>query len=262
MEQMCIHGYNVVRGNVPVADVENTANKDGLKIISLFSGAGGMDIGFERAGFSISVAVESDSACCDTLRANRPNLPIINDKIENVASDYILSTGGLVPLEAALVIGGPPCQSFSLAGARKGLNDDRGRLLFEYVRVVRDTLPKGFVLENVKGLANWDNGKALNLLLDELSQPIEYNGAVYKYSIFKPQIMDAACFGAPQYRERVIIVGNRISKDFIFPQAKNGKGTYATVWDAIGKLPPPEQPSEAALRVATSIKGRRERHGY
>ena len=262
MEQISISGFNIVRGQRPAAQTGDPVDSAGLKVISLFSGAGGLDIGFERAGFSISVAVEADSACCDTLRANRPNLPIINDRIENVASDHILSVGGLKPLEAALVIGGPPCQSFSLAGARKGLHDDRGRLLFEYVRVVRDTLPKGFVLENVKGLANWDGGKALNLLLDELSMPIEYDGADYVYSIFEPQVLNAACFGAPQHRERVIIVGNRISKDFVYPSPKNKEGTYATVWDAIGMLPPPEKPSEAALRVASSIKGRRERHGY
>ena len=82
------------------------------------------------------------------------------------------------------------------------------------------------------------------------------------YSIFEPQIMDAACFGVPQHRERVIVVGNRISKDFVYPSPKKAKGSFTTVWDAIGKLPQPEMPSEAVLRVAASIKGRRERHGY
>ena len=233
-----------------------------LKVISLFTGAGGLDVGFEKAGFSISVAVEADSACCDTLRANKPDLPIINKKIEDVSSSDILSIGGINPLEAALVIGGPPCQSFSLAGLRKGLEDDRGKLLFEFVRVVRDALPKGFVFENVKGLANWDNGRALELLIKELSRPIEYKGQVYCYTVTKPQVMNAADFGVPQHRERIIIVGNRESKDFNYPKAKYDIGSYMTVWDAIGHLPESEKPSAAALRVASSIKGRRERHGY
>jgi len=235
---------------------------DELKVISLFSGAGGLDIGFENAGFSISVAVEADSSCCDTLRTNRPKLPIINERIEDVPSERILLTGGLNPLEAALVIGGPPCQSFSLAGLRKGLDDERGELLFEYVRVVRDTLPVGFVFENVKGLANWDDGKALKLLIEELSKPIDYQGVRYVYTIAEPQILNAVDYGVPQYRERIIIVGNREAKPFAYPTATNENGSYATVWDAIGKLPPPQKPSQAAMRVASSIKGRRERHGY
>ena len=138
------------------------------KVISLFSGAGGMDIGFKNAGFKIAVAVEIDPSCCDTLRTNNPDLPIINKNIIEVSSEEILRVARLKPLEAALVIGGPPCQSFSIAGLRKGLEDERGKLLFEFVRIVHETLPFGFVLENVKGLMSWDNGKALNLLIEEL----------------------------------------------------------------------------------------------
>jgi len=233
-----------------------------LKVISLFSGAGGLDIGFERAGFSISVAVEADSSCCDTLRANRPNLSIINDKIEDVSSKDILFAGGLNPLEATLVIGGPPCQSFSLAGKRGGLDDERGKLLFEFVRVVRDTLPRGFVFENVKGLANWDGGRALTLLINELSKPIKYKGRIYKYIIPIPQVLDAVNYGAPQHRERIIIVGNREGREFVYPAVKKTDDSFVTVWDAIGKLPPPDKPSVAALRVAATIKERRERYGY
>jgi DNA (cytosine-5)-methyltransferase 1 len=245
-----------------VLNMKKSVGNDELKVISLFSGAGGLDIGFERAGFSISVAVEADSACCDTLRTNKPGLPIINNKLENIKSVEILSAAKLKPLEAALVIGGPPCQSYSLAGLRKGLDDEKGKLIFEFVRVVRDTLPRGFVFENVKGLANWDSGRALTLLIDELSKPIEYEGTVYKYTIAKPQILNAVDFGVPQYRERIIVVGNREAKNFIYPTGNNSKGSFATVWEAIGKLPPPEEPSEVALRVATTIKERRERHGY
>lgn len=231
-----------------------------LKIISLFSGAGGLDIGFERAGFKTAVAVEIDPSCCDTLRANRPNWAIINKSITEVTGEEILKAGRLKVGEAALVIGGPPCQSFSLAGMRKGLDDDRGKLLFEYVRIVRETLPKGFVLENVKGLTNWDKGKAMTMLIEELSQPIEHNGTIYQYQLAAPKVLDAVNYGAPQFRERLILVGNRIGKSYEYPEPQ--ERPHKTVWEAIGSLPEPDQPSETALRVAGCIKDRIEKYGY
>ncbi len=234
--------------------------KKNHKIISLFSGAGGLDIGFNRAGFKTAVAVELDPSCCDTLRTNMPDLSIINRSITEVSATEILEAGGLEVGEAALVIGGPPCQSFSLAGMRKGLDDDRGKLLFEFARIVRETLPKGFVIENVKGLTNWDKGRAMNLLIEELGKPIEYNGTVYQYQIAPPKVLDAVNYGAPQFRERLILVGNRIGKPYEYPEPL--ATTYKTVWDAIGTLPKPDQPSEAAKRVAGCIKYRIAKHGY
>lgn len=231
-----------------------------LKIISLFSGAGGLDIGFDRAGFKTAVAVELDSSCCDTLKTNMPDLPIINKSITEVSGTEILAAAGIEVGEAALVIGGPPCQSFSLAGMRKGLDDDRGKLLFEFVRVVRETLPKGFVLENVKGLTNWDKGRAMALLIEELSKPIEFKGNIYQYEIAPPKVLDAVNYGAPQYRERLILVGNRIGKHYIYPEPLTTP--KKTVWEAIGNLPEPDQPSETAKRVAESIKDRIKKYGY
>ncbi len=235
--------------------------KNRLQVISLFSGAGGLDIGFERAGFSIAVAVESDTACCETLRTNRPNLPIINKDISTVSSREILNSANLKPLEVALVIGGPPCQSFSIAGLRKGLDDERGRLLFEFVRIVRETLPFGFVLENVKGLMSWDSGRALRLLVDELEKPIDYKGNRYTYKVAKPTVLNTIDYGVPQFRERLILVGNRGGLNFDYPMPIP-ISERKTVWDAISGLPEPNPPSEVAQRVATTIKGRRERYGF
>jgi DNA (cytosine-5)-methyltransferase 1 len=231
------------------------------KIISLFSGAGGLDIGFESAGFEIAVSVEIDATCCDTLRTNRPNLPIINKSVTDVTGEEILRVAGLKTKEAALVIGGPPCQSFSLAGLRKGLEDERGRLLFEYVRIVRETLPAGFVLENVRGLANWDDGRALKLLIEELSKPIKFEGEEYHYYVAEPQVLNAVDYGVPQNRERLIVVGNRMDKFFTYPTPLP-HNLQKTVWDAIGDLPVPEAPSETAIRVSETIKERREKYGY
>lgn len=235
-------------------------NSERHAVISLFSGAGGLDLGFEQAGFSISVAVESDPACCETLSVNRPELPVINKPIQDVTSEEILNTGDLKVLEADLVIGGPPCQSFSLAGKRKGLQDERGQLIFEFARVVKETLPKAFVLENVKGLTNWNKGAALTELIAFLEEPIIWNGTEYRYSIAAPQVLDAANYGVPQHRERLFIVGNRIGKNFSYPEPTTPDPL--TVDDAIGNLPPADPPSKVAKRVAKTIAGRRRRHGF
>lgn len=232
----------------------------GLRVISLFSGAGGLDIGFERAGFEIAVAVEADEACCQTLAANRPNLTIINSKIQDVRSEDILEAAGLSVGEAALVIGGPPCQSFSLAGRREGLRDERGRLIFEFARVVRDTLPKAFVLENVKGMTNWNRGQAIRELISLLEEPIQGDGATCQYHVTEPQVLDAAYYGVPQHRERLFLVGNRLGKRFSYPEPTTPEPP--TVRDAIGGLPKADAPSDVAYRVAGTIAKRRETHGF
>lgn len=242
-----------------------------FKIISLFSGAGGMDIGFTDAGFEIAVAVESDPACCETLAINRPTMRIINELIEDVPTSEILKKAELKPLEAALVIGGPPCQPFSLAGNRQGLNDPRGHLVMEFIRVVRESLPVGFVMENVRGLVNWGQGEALRLILDEIRKPIKYGDNVYSYTVAEPKVLNAVDYGVPQNRERVFIIGNRININYNYPipthYPDNGmnlwnENSYATVEDALRDLPKPEEPSPTAQRVSQTIKKRIVDHGY
>lgn len=245
---------------------------DEKKVISLFSGAGGFDIGVERAGFSISVMVEIDPSCCDTLRANMPEVPLIKGDLCNISTDDILRIGSLKPLEADLVIGGPPCQSFSLAGKRMGMDDERGMLVLEFIRVVREALPTAFIMENVKGMTNWAGGKAMEAILNEFETPVVFNGKEYFYNV-SYQVLDAADYGAPQHRERVIIVGNRIGKNFSFPEPTHGSITsdspidskvapYVSVIDAIGDLPNADEPSENAKRISKTIKERIVNHGY
>ena len=236
-----------------------------MKVISLFSGAGGMDIGFEEAGFEIAVAVEQDSSCCNTLRLNRPHLKVIEGDITTVKTEYILKQASLKPLEAALVIGGPPCQSFSLAGKRMGLNDKRGLLILEFARVV---------MENVQGMVNWESGKALDAVMNELREPVIYEGTQYNYEV-NYHILNAADYGVAQFRERLFIVGNRLKKNFVFPYPTHGSKElssldifghqnlpYKTTWDVISELPVADEPSETAKRVSQTIKGRIEKHGY
>lgn len=245
-------------------------NQD-LPMISLFSGAGGLDIGFDQAGFRTAVMVEIDPACCRTLRKNMPGIPVLEGDINQIETAQILSAAGLKPLEAALVIGEPPCQSFSLAGKRMGLDDPRGRLVLEFIRVVRESLPKAFVMENVRGLTNWEKGKALDAILNEAQIPIPFDGKTYTYHV-DYKILNAADYGAPQFRERVFVVGNRVDHDFVFPERQYGSTgekvdskvlrPYRTVRDAICGLPPAMPPSEVALRVSGTIKARIEKHGY
>lgn len=249
-------------------------SKKQKQVISLFSGAGGMDIGFEMAGFKTAVAVEYDKSCCETLRTNKPELPILHGDLAQITTNDILKAAKLKPTEAALVIGGPPCQSFSLAGKRMGMNDPRGLLVLQFIRVVRESLPVAFVMENVKGMVNWEGGKAIEAIMNEISEPIIFEGKEYSYKVTR-SVLTAADYGVSQFRERVFIVGNRINKTFEFPLSTHANGQnvapdlfgkrskkYNGVWDAIGELPDADEPSETALRISETIKERIKNHGY
>lgn len=125
---------------------------------------------------------------------------------------------------------------------------------------MRETLPVGFVLENVKGLTSWDGGRAMRALIEELEQPVEHDGRVYKYHVSAPKVLNAVDYGVPQIRERLILVGNRVGKGFRYPAPS--AAPRRTVWDAIGQLPKPDEPSDVAVRVSKIIKARIEKYGY
>jgi len=226
-----------------------------MKVISLFSGAGGLDYGIEAAGFETAVAIEMDKWCCETLRGNRDWL-VIEDKIENVTSKEILTRSQLKRGEAKLLVGGPPCQPFSKSGYwRTGdsgrLNDPRAKTLEEYMRVLEDTLPEAFILENVFGLAYKGKDEGLQFLKNRFQRINKKYGVDYS---FNWEVLNAAHFGVPQIRERVFIVGSRDGKIFNFPQSqffipdennenlgKLDKEPVMTAWDAIGELDDPSE---------------------
>lgn len=180
--------------------------------ISTFSGAMGLDNGLEKAGFSIRLAVEMEKAMCDTIRLNKPTLPLISDDIRNYTGDELLQRAGLKKGELFLLCGGPPCQAFSTAGKRRGLADERGNVFLKFISLIGEMQPKYFLIENVRGLlsasynpqtGNSDSaekGSALAFLLSE----IEKLGYSYSFTLY-----DAANYGVPQHRERVIILGSR-----------------------------------------------------
>ena len=230
----------------------------GLKAISLFTGAGGLDFGFEAAGFDTRVAVELDPVCCRTLRGNR-DWPVIASDIHSVTSKEILETARLKVGEADVLIGGPPCQPFSKSGywARGDalrLNDPRADTLTAYLRVLRDTRPKAMLFENVYGLAYKGKDEGLDRILAGLKQINREIGTAYE-PVW--DVVDAASFGVPQHRERVFIIASRDGKRFTFPAPTHGNvqdlfgparlEPYRTAWDAIGDLP--QRPNDPSLKM-------------
>ena len=244
------------------------------KVISLYSGVGGLDFGFEAAGFEIAVAVELNATACKTLRLNR-RWPVLEGDIHGFASKTILKAANLKAGEADVLIGGPPCQPFSrssywLSGDALRLDDPRSSTLAAYLRVLRDTRPKSFLLENVCGLAYRNKDEGLRYLLDGIA---EVNRQVEtKYSV-RWQTLDAARYGVPQLRERVFLVGSRDGHSFEFPAATHASmgaqdedgelEPYRTAWDAIGDLEDPEDPSLAVNGIwADLLPSIPEGHNY
>ena len=188
-------------------------------LISLFAGAGGLDIGFHKAGFSTVWANEYDKTIAPSFQKYFPDTKINGQSILNIPDDDI-------PAAVTGVIGGPPCQSWSEAGARRGINDPRGQLFHEYLRVIRRAKPKFFVAENVHGLIharNFESFQNIIKLFDEEGYEISW------------KLLKASDYGVPQDRERVFIVGyhKSLGKKFVFPEPDK---TKKTLKDAIGDL--------------------------
>lgn len=232
-----------------------------LKTISLFSGIGGLDFGFEEAGFETRVALELDRYCCRTMRLNR-NWSVIEGDVNAVASADLMQQAGLEAGEADMLIGGPPCQPFSKSGYwAKGdalrLDDPRSDTLTGYLRVLRDTQPRAFLLENVYGLAYQNKDEGLRYILDGIAQINRETGSNYSVTW---KMLNTAHYGVPQARERVFMVGSRDGRPFQFPEPTHqppgteasdlfaGTEPYRTAWDALGDLPAPDA-DEPGLKV-------------
>jgi len=130
-----------------------------LKAIELFAGAGGMALGLQQAGLDVVAAVEIDSFCCQTLEANRskafPKMKIIQEDITKLKGKNLLSKVGLSKGQLDVLSGGPPCQGFTYANSRRSVNDPRSKMMWEFVRMVREIQPRYFVIENVRGLLSF-----------------------------------------------------------------------------------------------------------
>lgn len=197
-----------------------------IKTLSLFSGAGGLDVGFHNAGFDIVACVEIEEKYCKTLIKNRDQGRYLSKKtkIHNIdIREFDITPYKESGIEC--VIGGPPCQTFSAAGRRSGgvigTDDLRGQLYATYCGILDEIQPKVFVFENVYGLPGANGGKPWQEILSAFSE--------YGYSL-ATEVVDTADYGVPQHRERLIMIGTR-DRDFDFPLPLSGLiQTRVRIW--------------------------------
>lgn len=219
-----------------------------MNTVSLFSGAMGLDLGIEKAGFEIKVCVEMDKWAVETIKANT-NIPVIDRDINLVPTDEILSTAGLDRKDVTLVVGGPPCQAFSTAGKQRGLADFRGNVILQYLRVVSEIRPPYFILENVRGLISAKLNQ-LPLEYEEYNSIKSIKGSVLQFitTEFKKigysisyALLDSANYGVPERRERMVVIGHLGDRVPIPSPTHSKEGGFntkpwLTLRDAIGDL--------------------------
>lgn len=214
-----------------------------LTALGLFSGGGGLDLGFSAAGYKLLCSSDIDSFSCRTLELNsgrksyyKHAKALVADVRETTANSLLEGTdaGG----EIDIVLGGPPCQAFSIFGQRKGLEDPRGNLVWEYLRIIKEVKPKAFVFENVAGLLSIHGGTLYSKILEDLSL-----GGIYTVSAHRYQVAE---YGVPQFRDRIFFVGSRLNSDPIPPMLPShgphsllGMRPYRTAGEALRNIPEP-----------------------
>lgn len=221
-------------------------------VISLYSGGGGLDYGIEAAGFRVAVSTDFDRDSCATLRQDRTR-PVIERSIFDLSTEELLTTAGVDVGDVDLLIGGPPCQPFSKSGywARGDtlrLSDPRADTLAAYLRVLEETRPRAFLLENVDGLAFAEKSEGLHFLLRSVDEINRRAGTRYCPAV---QILNAADFGVPQTRRRVFVVAARDGAPFRFPRsladvvpdeqprrAQDGTSYFRSSWDGLADVRP------------------------
>ncbi|MCX6767117.1 MAG: DNA cytosine methyltransferase [Candidatus Micrarchaeota archaeon] len=197
--------------------------KKRLTNVSLFSGAFGLDLGLEKAGFETVFCIDTDPVACETIGANRPTVKVIEGSVSEMTGSEILRTCGLKRGEPDLVNGGPPCQSFSTAGKRHSIRDPRGFLVFDFIRLVDEMQPKAFMMENVRGLLSAkvdEKGEAAgdNLVVNQVVEG--FKGIGYSVSY---RLLNSAEYGVAQKRERVFFIGRRDRRPVAFPETTHAE---------------------------------------
>lgn len=195
-----------------------------MNIVSLFSGCGGLDLGFERAGFNIVWANEYDKDIWATYERNHSDTVLDRRSITDISELEIPECDG--------IIGGPPCQSWSAGGAKRGIEDSRGQLFWDYIRILNAKNPKFFVAENVKGMLSPRHADALKTFKESFQSAGKYGYDLYF------QCVNAADYGVPEDRHRVLFIGFRKDLDiqYSFPPPITPEGKRITLWDAISDL--------------------------
>lgn len=192
-------------------------NKNEYNVISIFSGAMGLDLGLEKAGLNVAVCIEMDKLACQTIRTNS-QIPVIEGDINNVTKEQILDTAKLKAEDVFAIVGGPPCQAFSTAGKRLSLQDFRGNAIIRYLQIIEEISPQYFILENVRGILSTplnvvplEYEKEYSHIVNIQGSMIyflwnEFNKLGYSLSF---TLFNSANYGVPQARERVIIFGSK-----------------------------------------------------
>lgn len=194
-----------------ILNVERKQKENKFTNVELFAGAGGLALGLEQAGFDNLLSNDFDKDSCNTLKINRPNWNIMCEPIEDLSNRNLLEMLNLKEGELDLLSGGYPCQSFSYAGKRLGLNDIRGTMFYYYAKVLEQLKPKMFLAENVKGLVNHDGGKTLATMInvfEEIGYRVQY------------KVLNAWNYGVAEKRERIVIIGirNDLNINFEYPK--------------------------------------------
>ena len=222
--------------------------KKNRDVISLFSGAMGLDIGLGKAGLNVVIGQDFEPSCVETMKANGHN--VLGGDIRNIKPETLLELTGLRVGEPFMICGGPPCQPFSTAGKRLGINDPRGSLFMDFIRMIDYIRPRFFVMENVKGIVSspLKHVSTKERVKDEPEQKFgtvldvilsEFNKLGYK-TVYG--ILDAVNYGAPQFRERFVLIGSRDNEDIFLPipthfqMHQNSDYRWKTVGEAIKDL--------------------------
>ena len=216
----------------PLKLINNSPQKQ-YNVVELFAGAGGLALGLEQAGFDTKAVVEIDKWATQTLRKNRPYWNVIEDDIQKISTEGIKNYLDSEE-EIDLLSGGYPCQSFSYAGNRLGIEDARGTLFYDFAKILDELKPKMFLAENVKGLRTHDKGRTLQTMI----KVFEDEGYSVAY-----EVLNAVHYGVAQKRERIFIVGIRnnvakvVNKAFEFPKPYSYQ---LTLGDILKDVPPSE----------------------
>ena len=239
--------------------------KDNRDVISFFSGAMGLDIGLEKAGLNVVIGQDFEPSCVETMRANGHN--VLGGDIREINPETLLKLTGLHVGEPFMVCGGPPCQPFSTAGKRLGINDPRGSLFMDFIRMIDYIRPRFFVMENVKGIVSSplkhvsvkerekdDPEQQLGTVLDVILSEFDKLGYKTVYGV-----LDAVNYGVPQFRERFVLIGSRDNEDILLPMPthfqmhQNSEYRWKTVGEVIKDLE--NNPGEY-----TSLSGERKKY--
>lgn len=222
--------------------------------IDLFCGAGGLSAGLEMAGFTVLAGNDLFDAAGRTFEATHPRAKFIPGPIEELSVERLMETTGLRKGELSVLVGGPPCQAYSVYNHQRGMHDARASLFKEYLRIVDGLQPEWIVMENVTGIYSIANGEAVRAIKAEF--------AALGYAV-EDAVLRAEDYGVPQERRRVVFIGNRVGSPISHPEPTHGPGRadpFTRIRDAIGDLPPlenGEDPGRVAYADAKPTKYQR-----